>query len=1685
MKPLFSMNVQDRHYTPVSLLIASKQMNKALSTSRSRFIRGLALTLFAVCWSFSFLVAQQTFTTPVNGNISINTLLDCDTTSSFMSDTTTHSLYADSTPRSDTTSICPQNQGQRVRTNFLAFDLAVGDSLFVFDGKIPSAMNYTGSGSGVGVAKAFGGWFTANCDKGINPSGCVSFVFQTNGDNIQSAGFKASVGCLESNFMIQTPRISSPVATCELPYKLVTIPAATILSDCDTLANDTTFVRVMNSSGEICRDTCLSQNANMSFIDTFAFGSYTVEYKLKLDSTITARSFFSVQPRTLVCNDTLNVGMDADCGVVIIPDMLLEGHCEGNDDTILYEITISVPNGKSGGRIIASGTGRAGDYPRVTKDLINYCGDTLYTAEIQRVYYDGGNLSICNDGRQTNKCWTYLRFEDKAAPLFTGDVRCDTVFACNIDMTQNALGLNTPTVLDNCDSVDVVYAGVEMLSVPTECDTIDSYLVLWQATDGCGNISERKDTVKIFRPGVDKIVKAPDVILSCGMDDPSVVNDLTRIGVPGIKIGYTRNGIFIPTDTIPLTSNARICNYNIEYQDTRVQVACNDKYYRYWHLLDWCANSTIPIAIDTQLIEFKDTLAPIIECAEFTTLETAELIDLPSTTCQMEVRFPLPNATDKCVDNPMVKMFTVDVLEKDGWWSVADNLADAGALECDTFRVGYRAFDDCHHEQLKEDTCYRYFIIRDVSAPTAICSDELNVSLGGNRTTLHADAIDGGSWDMCEVDTILARRTLCNNISVYEGDSSAFVINKLGNKIDPIGWSDILTFTCCDVHHPIFAELLVIDKKGNHNTCWMEIKAEDKIPPICQPLPPMTAFCDEYSNGDLGPQTDANENNAFDENEWIPLMGDLEIFYNEKFGDPALVCEDNLDCNNLMMEQEYQLLRQSCGEITIKRRYRVIDYGKNHSAWEEQIIKLEYRANWKINFPVDQAGDCDSKFDIPAESPIQNGNCDQLSWDYEDEFFETSDDVFVKVLRTYSIINWCTYQPGDQPLVIRRPENHQKLVTEPFCISSDSLADVGFIQYTQVMKVVDKDKPFLIMGKVDTILLGKGDAAPHGEEDQTLGAAPFECDAIRVFQVFARDCNEAISENLTYKWECLMDGVMIANGVGDTFSQIVYPGPTYEVKWWVKDAFTNTSLISEEYIFVDGLAPHPYCNNGVVAETTPGNRFVTVSAELFDKGSFDNCTDQADLVKKLWHPVLNTPRPTTAEEVAALPDFLELGCLFIGTQRISFYVMDEAGNFDYCTTNIIIQNNMLACSRRAISGQVMDQQGQPIEAAQIEVESTDANLSLMSDGNGGFEFTMPEGADYTIRPIKNNDPLNGVSTFDLVLISQHILGKRAFDSPYKYIAADVNKSGTITAFDLVHLRQLILNIITELPNNTSWRFVDMDYEFPSKEMGMELTTTQEEKTIRDLSGDRLGMDFLGVKIGDINGSAVPNRSAWAGGRNKTATFSLNVDNQVIEKGKIYTIPFNAEELEQILGYQFTLEFKHLKLLNIQGGVANIEHFGRTMETRGILTTSWHSLLSRETTTALFTLTFQATQAGQLDELLKITSAHTPAEAYGLSGTFLDVSLTFNESSPIPFQVYQNTPNPFNQHTTIAFDLPAKGNVVFQLVNAQGQIVRKREADFQKGNNVFDLDLRSIPEGTYYYQLSTPFGVVTKKMTKVQ
>ncbi|MFN8339775.1 MAG: T9SS type A sorting domain-containing protein [Saprospiraceae bacterium] len=88
-----------------------------------------------------------------------------------------------------------------------------------------------------------------------------------------------------------------------------------------------------------------------------------------------------------------------------------------------------------------------------------------------------------------------------------------------------------------------------------------------------------------------------------------------------------------------------------------------------------------------------------------------------------------------------------------------------------------------------------------------------------------------------------------------------------------------------------------------------------------------------------------------------------------------------------------------------------------------------------------------------------------------------------------------------------------------------------------------------------------------------------------------------------------------------------------------------------------------------------------------------------------------------------------------------------------------------------------------------------------------------------VRPTCPNTPadyLDGCTTMDLVLIDRHVAGIQPFTDGYQKIAADVNKSNSITTDDKTMLQQLILGYTTSFTRN-SWEWFEPAYmnQFPT------------------------------------------------------------------------------------------------------------------------------------------------------------------------------------------------------------------------------------------------------------------------------
>ena len=108
----------------------------------------------------------------------------------------------------------------------------------------------------------------------------------------------------------------------------------------------------------------------------------------------------------------------------------------------------------------------------------------------------------------------------------------------------------------------------------------------------------------------------------------------------------------------------------------------------------------------------------------------------------------------------------------------------------------------------------------------------------------------------------------------------------------------------------------------------------------------------------------------------------------------------------------------------------------------------------------------------------------------------------------------------------------------------------------------------------------------------------------------------------------------------------------------------------------------------------PTSGSVTVWASDLDVGSFDNCDGCAG------NPI------TFAFDASGDVASVSFNCSQLGMNTVDMYVIDEAGNSDFCSVTIDVQNNGGACAgtldsprtQAAIAGTVVNEDSEFVEA---------------------------------------------------------------------------------------------------------------------------------------------------------------------------------------------------------------------------------------------------------------------------------------------------------------------------------------------------------------------------------------------------
>ncbi len=560
--------------------------------------------------------------------------------------------------------------------------------------------------------------------------------------------------------------------------------------------------------------------------------------------------------------------------------------------------------------------------------------------------------------------------------------------------------------------------------------------------------------------------------------------------------------------------------------------------------------------------------------------------------------------------------------------------------------------------------------------------------------------------------------------------------------------------------------------------------------------------------------------------------------------------------------------------------------------------------------------------------------------------------------------------------------------------------------------------------------------------------------------------------------DCSPDISFEVTGDFDRFGTIndVAPG-TYFVEIFAKDGCGNANSCVVPIVVRDVKAPSAACID-LIVDLNPTWAMAQVKAWMLGKNNIDNCGG-----------AVNYSFSVNMDDTCK-----NFTCVDTGVNIVNLYVWDEFGNNDFCSTTVTVQDNFSACdssnSKPIIVGNIKNDKNEPVQNVEVSINGIDL-ASVMTKADGAFEFAeLQAGEDYTIYPICNENYRNGVSTFDIIQISKHILNERPLDSPYKLIAADANRSGSVTTLDIVAVQKLILHISNDFPNNTSWRFVHRDYAFPLSDNPW-YETFPELSSVNDISGINQ-VDFTAIKIGDVNGDADMANSNFVDFRTFEEHLNFLVSNQKFEKGKQVEVEFTSDNFDEILGYQSTIHFdeKVLELADIISGNAISEKdFGMTFLDKGILTTSWHSPAEKsfDSGEVLFTLVFNTKEIGEVASSIWMDGSLTTAEAYQKDGNPLGVKLELNDAlEDAEVQLFQNEPNPFSNQTVIKFFLPKASEAIITITDVSGKVVRTIKNRYEAGMNQEILNKGDLPsQSVFYYRMQTEDFIGVKKMLLIE
>jgi subtilisin-like proprotein convertase family protein len=915
----------------------------------------------------------------------------------------------------------------------------------------------------------------------------------------------------------------------------------------------------------------------------------------------------------------------------------------------------------------------------------------------------------------------------------------------------------------------------------------------------------------------------------------------------------------------------------------------------------------------------------------------------------------------------------------------------------------------------------------------------------------------------------------------------------------------------------------------NFNEGWTIVRVDNKIPPVLTCPVPVTISCDQ----NVATSSILRSTAGFDFN----LTG-------------GAVAKGI--CGNVDVQFIDALQLNQCGIGVIKRTFSVpgqsgsciqqitLSSGINTPAWEVQPPALS----------VVQVG-CNgpSESELKQYGPSWTGGpCDQIAVNSEvDEFIASAGECKKWVVK-YNLVNWCN---NDFKGPYYRYFAYKDSVAPQIQHCRDTIFNAEANCEVKLLRLVNKATDNAGCAATASISWSavldlNEDGTPDFEWSSYLAPGDDVSDALAGNFASITDDNGNgipdiyISPSLADAEASLVIPVTLYGG-----------SINHKITWTARDGCNNKSDCSYRFQVNDVKAPTPVClsiSTAFMADpdgSGPAQAMAEVKASVSIKEATDNCTKSENLLftydqtgpqvagKTVFGKVANINVPHLFDNSGALVVYpvdvndaaqrqilekylrgeemtagrgviqrwdpaqkssfrvwttsvLPAGSN-VGETDIVVTVWDERFNSDYCTTRL-----RLVCSTcpgalvSTVSGRAATEYNQGVKDVEVVVQSTMPEFprSLKTPQDGNYSFSLVNGVDYSFSAEKTGNYIDGVTTLDMILIQRHILGLQSLDSPWKVIAADANNSGKVSASDITEIRKLILGIYNVLPNTNSWRF-------PVKNQSLDALDPfpyKEASDIDSLAGNVSGLDFVAVKIGDVNGSASVGLTHGLTEPRSSAQLKFTVKDRAVQAGETVEIPVYASGISSLSGFQFTLEVQKGEFVELKPSALDMQVSDYAILDGDRMTVSYapRSPFTVQSDVPAFILRVRATSDAMLSELVALKSTITRAEAYDAQYNVARVGWKVESDGNTDPVLYQNEPNPFRSQTQIQFLLPAAGKAGLNVYDATGKLLWSRDVEGVQGMNTLILSREDVgAAGVCYYTLEFGEFTATRKMILIE